>query len=404
VFVVFYAVEYGMSRFLIARGQHEIRASKKAKEETHMSRRRFGYLRQLPSGRWQASYLGPDQERYRAPHTFKTRNDGAQWLNHEEAHIITGQWMLRKNITPPFGDYCENFIATQTTSSGEALKPTTQHLYRTLLRVHLQPFHLVALADITPDMVRNWWSETTQDGKRTSRSRAYKLMSATFTRAVEDGVVRRTPCVVRGAHTAVTGKKIVVPTAEETKRIIDNMNPRFMLLTMVLANSGLRFGEAVALRRSDLSPATMGGADTWEISVTKTAVLVGGVVTTQAPKTEASIRTLKLRPEVGELITALLSTLPSGGDPLLFTNGSGGYIRNDVYTNSFRRALKKAGVDPHVTPHSLRHFAGSEYGRAGANVAELSRYLGDKSKEAVLRYLHSTDRGDDLLGQMRFVG
>lgn len=370
-----------------------------------MSRRRFGYLRQLPSGRWQASYIGPDQERYRAPHTFKTRNEGAQWLNHEEAHIITGQWMLRKNITPPFGEYCENFIATQTTANaGEPLKPTTQHLYRTLLRVHLQAFHNVALADITPDMVRGWWNESTLDGKKTSRSRAYKLMSATFSRAVQDGLVRRSPCVVRGAHTAVTGKKIVVPTAEETKSIIDNMNPRFMLLTMLLANSGLRFGEAVALRRSDLSPASMGVHKTWEVSVNKTAVLLDGEVTTQPPKTRASIRKVKLRPEVGELISALLDTLNPEGDPLLFTNGSGGYIRNDVFTNSFRRALKRAGVDPQVTPHSLRHFAGSEYGRAGANVAELSRYLGDKSKEAVLRYLHSTDRGDDLLGEMRFVG
>ena len=39
-------------------------------------RRRFGYVRKLPSGRYQASYLGPDGRRRTAPETFdrkKTR-------------------------------------------------------------------------------------------------------------------------------------------------------------------------------------------------------------------------------------------------------------------------------------------------------------------------------------------
>ncbi|MGW0103211.1 site-specific integrase, partial [Nocardia sp. NPDC003354] len=36
-------------------------------------RREFGTVRKLPSGRWQARYLGPDGQRHKAPETFATK-------------------------------------------------------------------------------------------------------------------------------------------------------------------------------------------------------------------------------------------------------------------------------------------------------------------------------------------
>lgn len=370
-----------------------------------MSKRRFGHIRQLPSGRWQASYTGLDGKRYRAPSTFSKKKDAEAWVKYEEALIETNRWVEeRAKVTPLFGEYCANFIETQTTRTGELLKPTTKHLYRTLLRVHLEPFHNIPLHEIDPPFIREWWANVIADGKRTSRSRAYKLLSVTMKRAVSDRLIPYSPCTIEGAHTAETGKELVVPTADEVHRIIQNMNPRYKTFTKFLANSGLRFGEAAALERSDLTMDTLRGAPAWRVSVTKTAALVNGTITTQPPKSKASVRTVKLRPEMTVELVEHMRAHTDRKTTLLFPNASDGYIRNDVYTNSFRSALKRAGVDPRVTPHSLRHFAGSEYGRTGANVAELSKYLGDKSKSAVLRYLHTTDRGDDLLGGLRYVG
>ena len=370
-----------------------------------MSKRRFGHIRQLASGRWQASYVGPDSLRYRAPHTFPTEKLAEKWVRYEEGLIETNQWALeRSKATPLFGEYCETFIETQTNRYGELLKPTTKHLYRTLLRVHLTKFHNLPLHDIDTQTIREWWSEAIADGKLTSRSRAYKLLSSTMSRAIEDNYITHNPCTIKGAHSAETGKTIVVPSAEEMKRIIDNINPRYKSFTIFLANSGLRFGEATALEHTDLSMRELNGQPAWEVSVSKATALIDGTVVVQTPKSKASVRDIKLRPELTQTIAQHKQATAGNESTLLFPNASGGYIRNDVYTNSFRRALKKAGADPRITPHSLRHFAGSEYGRTGANVAELSRFLGDSSKEAVLRYLHATDRGDTLLGQMRFVG
>ena len=38
-------------------------------------RRHFGFVRKLPSGRFQASYLGPDGRRRTAPETFGRKQD-----------------------------------------------------------------------------------------------------------------------------------------------------------------------------------------------------------------------------------------------------------------------------------------------------------------------------------------
>ena len=43
-------------------------------------RRGFGYVRKLTSGRWQASYVGPDLERRSAPHPFEAKADAEGWV------------------------------------------------------------------------------------------------------------------------------------------------------------------------------------------------------------------------------------------------------------------------------------------------------------------------------------
>ena len=55
-------------------------------------RRGFGYVRKLPSGRWQASYLGPDLVRRTAPHTFEAKADAEGWLGGRREEVVSGEW------------------------------------------------------------------------------------------------------------------------------------------------------------------------------------------------------------------------------------------------------------------------------------------------------------------------
>ena len=64
--------------------------------DSDMARRRgFGAIRKLPSGRWQASYVGPDTIRQTPPVTFETAEDAEGWLTDRRREIKNEDW------TPP---------------------------------------------------------------------------------------------------------------------------------------------------------------------------------------------------------------------------------------------------------------------------------------------------------------
>jgi hypothetical protein len=54
-------------------------------------KRRFGRVRRLPSGRFQARYLGPDGKDRPAPETFATKTDADLWLARKEVEIRDGE-------------------------------------------------------------------------------------------------------------------------------------------------------------------------------------------------------------------------------------------------------------------------------------------------------------------------
>ncbi|MDQ1009493.1 hypothetical protein QFZ82_003978 [Streptomyces sp. V4I23] len=57
------------------------------------NKRRFGRIRKLPSGRYQARYLGPDGVDRPAPHTFATARDADDWLAEQQTEIRRGDWV-----------------------------------------------------------------------------------------------------------------------------------------------------------------------------------------------------------------------------------------------------------------------------------------------------------------------
>jgi hypothetical protein len=92
-------------------------------------RRRFGAVRQLPSGRWQARFRDPETNEYRtAERTFATKTAASKWLAALETDMERGVWHDPKRGEVLFGDVAKQWYATKL-----HLRPSTQHIYRTLL-------------------------------------------------------------------------------------------------------------------------------------------------------------------------------------------------------------------------------------------------------------------------------
>jgi hypothetical protein len=97
-------------------------------------RRRFGSVRQLRSGRYQARYQGPDGLPRTAPKTFDTEADALRWLTVTEAEVIRGDWFDWTAGEVPLREYAGKWIVERA-----GLAPRTVELYQSLLRLHIAP-------------------------------------------------------------------------------------------------------------------------------------------------------------------------------------------------------------------------------------------------------------------------
>jgi integrase len=379
-----------------------------------MSRRSFGHIRKLPSKKYQASFVSQKGERVNAPYTFLTKSDASAWLSSEEVKQSKGipqqesaKTALAK-ICPIFERYVERHIRLQTNSSGSLLRESTQNLYMRLLRVNLIDFWGRRLDEISPADVSEWWASSIADGKKTSASKAYKLLSASMKRAVGDKHLLINPCNVRGAQGATSGKEVKVPSLEQVKRIAQHINPRYKQMVLLMAFGGFRFGEVTELRRKDLEPVSINGRKGYSFRVERAVTLVsrdGGERThlVDKPKSAAGIRDVVVTSSMSHQIDDLLEAIGPNQEALLFpaAQGENRHLRHDVFMNSWRPALRRAGMDDAAfSPHGLRHFAGSHMHLAGATIAELKEWLGDSSTAAVMRYVHSTGRTGHIADRM----
>jgi hypothetical protein len=72
-------------------------------------RRRFGSVRKLPSGRFQARYRGPDGLMRTADATFATQTDADRRLVKQEAKILDGDWK-NPDVKIAFGDFAASWF------------------------------------------------------------------------------------------------------------------------------------------------------------------------------------------------------------------------------------------------------------------------------------------------------
>jgi Phage integrase, N-terminal SAM-like domain len=147
-------------------------------------RRRFGAVRQLRSGRWQARYLGPDGVMRHADGTFASKTEAERWLTRTEAQILDSDW-----IDPEAGKVLLESYATAWIVERPNLRPKTVQLYQYLARCHLLPrLGSSAVNAITEAQVRRWRKELLESGASpVTTAKAYRLLKAILNTAADDG-------------------------------------------------------------------------------------------------------------------------------------------------------------------------------------------------------------------------
>lgn len=343
--------------------------------------RRFGSIRRLPSGRYQARYLGPDQQIHKAPVTFSLKGDAETFLATIRTDIVRASWQppSRPGRVSTFREYADEWLDGRS----RELKPRTTVLYRGLLDRHLNPaLGSLQLDKISPAAVRAWHSRL--ETGPTRRAHAYSLLRTILNTAVADDVIAANPCRLRGAGQSRRVKEIRPATLDELASVSGAMPARLQLIVLLAAWCGLRFGELVELRRKDFD--TKQGA----LRVCRAVTWVGGKPVIGTPKSDAGTRIVAIPPHLLPAVAEhLLQYAGRGREGLMFTAVDGfSPLTHDMLKRPFDRARQSAGR-PDLRFHDLRHTGAVLAAQTGATLAELMARLGHSTPSAALRYQHA---------------
>lgn len=351
-------------------------------------KRSFGRVRKLPSGRYQARYLGADGIDRPAPETFRTKRDADDWLAERQAELRSGDWSDPDAGRIDFGSYAATWIAER------SIGASTADLYRSLLRNHLHPtFGRVAVADITSARVRAWRVARLESSVGPSTvAKSYALLRAVLMTAVDDRLIRRNPCRVKGASTAATPERPTA-TVQEVYEIAEVIQPRYRALVLLAAFSGLRWGELVGLRRRDLDL----GAGTLRVR-RNIAELHNGERLMKEPKSAAGKRTVAIPAVIQEELTTHLAVYSEhGADGRVFVGAKGATPRRNHFNRLWRKACGQAGIKG-LHFHDLRHTGNTLAAATGASTRELMTRMGHSTARAALIYQHATAERERLIG------
>jgi integrase len=346
---------------------------------------RLSYLDPETGTRKRVSVYGPSQKAVRAE-LDKVKNRLAEGKPPKDATTTVAAWLAHWR---------------QTTLAASDRKASTRELYSTLCAKHLEPepFGSIQLDRLKPSDVEALvlrMKSTTKPGKVTEDNpnpkpvralsdstirQTYTILRAGLDGAVRDGLLGRNPAalVKRPGIEQAEAKHL---TSDDVSKLLNAAeDSRYYPVLVLIASTGLRKGEALALRwdKVDLVAGLL--------KVTATLNRVGGQLVSSEPKTARSKRTVPLTPAIvamlkkhkaaqaAERLRAANLWEDSG---IIFTTESGGPVDPRSFLRVIEVAAAKAGLT-NVGVHTLRHSAAVAWLEAGVHIRQVADLLGHSS-------------------------
>lgn len=341
--------------------------------------------------RYRVRYRKPDHSQT-DKRGFRTKRDAELYLASVELKKVTGDF-----IDPSRGRVTVTTLAAPfLAKKAHALKPSAYAPLETAWKVYVEPrWGNVAIREILPSDVEEWIRQVGQGiainasrrriPEGTPRSgtvviRAVGVLAGILDAAVRDGRLPRNPA--RGVDNLPrkdSRKARRYLSHDEVAALVAKVpDDDLALLVMLLSYTGLRWGEAIALRTRDVDFKRR------RIRVERSATQIDGYVVLGTPKSWE-----RRSVPMPKLISEPLAEQIAGRDPdaLVFERPRGGFLARphtrETQPSWFSTAVAAAGLD-YMTPHDLRHTAASLAVSSGANIKALQKMLGHKSAAMTL--------------------
>jgi integrase len=199
----------------------------------------------------------------------------------------------------------------------------------------------MAVAEVKEAHVRRWRKNLLAAGVSTvTAAKAYRLLKAIFNTAVDDGLIRRNPCRIKGAGQEKSPERASL-TVPQVYALAEAIDQRYRALVLLGTFGSLRWGELAALRRADIDLATCMVRVERQLTETLT-----GAASFGPPKSDAGVRLVPFPDMIAaDLRWHLQCFAQADDDVLIFTSPGGTPLRHsNFYRRAWLKAVEKAGL------------------------------------------------------------
>lgn len=314
---------------------------------------------------------------------FTRRKDGSYQGKYKDA---TGKWRtvsnrdpevlyhkLEKLKAPPALSFKEMLEAWQEEHDKE-IGYKAQESYQTPVRRLCEEWGDLPAEEITPAMITEYLADM---GRKKYSRRTVQLYMTTlhmaFHWAVIRGDVRQDPTQAASMPRGLSVTRRTVPEDAALSAVLASREVPLGPLAILLYYTGLRRGEALALRQADVDRKNR------IIHVRKSLTWTPNEPVVKLPKTEAGCRDVHFPAE-------LLPFLPST-DPLFPDHQTGEYMTLNHFVADWRVYCGQIGHE--ITCHQLRHYYATAMYEADVPVLAAQAQLGHKNASTTMNiYTH----------------
>lgn len=337
----------------------------------------IGVIVKRPNGKWrvQVKY----KSRVVADRTFDRRGDAVRWEIEQKRLLHSGEF-----VAPAAGRITVRELAEEYRESRKGqVSVRAWESDESALRVHIVPaFGKLPISSVTPPLVERFLVDLAVSRSVRTAARVRTTLRGLFRYAVRTRRLQVSPAeLVPLPHPdSRTGKVVEVdpfpfPVLLEVVDRQREIAGRYAEITLVLALTGVRFGELRGLRVRDLVSVPYPGI------VVKRSIpqsgLTGAVIERATTKSGRS----RMVP-LSDLVRPVVERWAEGREPddLLFPAPEGGYLS----AQNWRRAVHWTKTGLGRRPHDLRHTAASLWIAAGVDIKTVSAWLGHSTAKLTL--------------------
>lgn len=324
--------------------------------------------------RYQVRYRTPEHKQTKK-RGFRTKREAELFSATVEVAKASGRYIPRSAGLITVAELAPSWLERKRS----AVAPSNFRTLDSAWRVHVEPrWGDVRIGTISIVDIEAWISSMSLTGSgATTIRRAYGVLCGVLDDAVRSTPKRLDSNPARGAQNLPdkSEKRHVYLDASGVNRLASESGDHGTLV-LVLAYTGLRWGEAVALKVRDVQFLRR------RLTVHENAVQLG-VDHAEGPTKGRQSRSVPVPRFVLDEISR--QCVGKGPTDLVFPGPGGKYLPRPKSTGGwFAGAVKRANVEK-ISPHDLRHSCASLAVSAGANVLALARMLGHKDPAVTLR-------------------